>query len=130
MIYIGNKYKSNCIGVELVFINLLMDVVIVEIDILLLFIDSVLDYLICLFEVRRGYLQWLVEGCKFFIVDIGYVFLFFYGLEYCVFIDVVIDLIVKKEFFIIEVEINCLLNIYRKNNVFNYYVQNLLVYIF
>ncbi|CRY07296.1 tellurite resistance TerB family protein [Yersinia enterocolitica] len=129
MIYIGNKYKSNRTGAEPAFINPSMDVATVEIDISLPLIDSAPDYSTCSPEARRGYLQWLAEGRKSPTADIGYVFLFFYGLEHRVLIDAAIDPIAKKELPIIEAEINRLLNIYRKNNAFNHYAQNLLVYI-
>ncbi|QHB32600.1 hypothetical protein F0T03_10740 [Yersinia canariae] len=129
MIYIGNKYKSNRTGAEPAFINPSMEVATEEIDISLPLIENAPDYSTCSPEARKAYLQWLSEGRKSPAADIGYVFLFFYGLEHRVLIDAAIDPIAKKELPIIEAEINRLLNIYGKNNAFNHYAQNLLVYI-
>ena len=129
MIYIGNKYKSNRTGAEPAFINPSMEVATEEIDTSLPLIDSAPDYSTCSPEARKGYLQWLAEGRKSPTADIGYVFLFFYGLEHRVLIDAAIDPIAKTELPIIEAEINRLLTIYGKNNAFNHYAQNLLVYI-
>ncbi|WP_145535972.1 TerB N-terminal domain-containing protein [Yersinia thracica] len=129
MVYIGNKYKSNRTGAEPAFINPSMDVASEEIDISLPLIDSTPDYSTCSPEARKGYLQWLSEGRKSPSADISYVFLFFYGLEHRILIDAAIDPIAKKELPILESEINRLLKIYGKNNAFNHYAQNLLVYI-
>lgn len=129
MVYIGNKYKSNRTGAEPAFINPSMDVAPEEIDISLPLIDSAPDYSTCSPEARKGYLQWLSEGRKSPNADISYVFLFFYGLEHRILIDAAIDPIAKKELPILESELNRLLNIYGKNNAFNHYAQNLLVYI-
>lgn len=129
MVYIGNKYKSNRTGAEPAFINPSMEVATEEIDISLPLIDSAPDYSTCSPEARKGYLQWLSSGRKLPTADIGYVFLFFYGLEHRILIDAAIDPVAKKELPIIESEINRLLNIYGKNNAFNHYAQNLLVYI-
>ncbi|OWF77225.1 hypothetical protein B4900_17155 [Yersinia rohdei] len=129
MIYVGNKYKSNRTGAEPAFINPSMDVATEEIDISLPLIDNSPDYSTCSPEARRGYLQWLSDGRKSPTANIGYVFLFFYGLEHRVLIDAAIDPVAKKELPIIEAEITRLLNIYGKDNTFNHYAQNLLVYI-
>ncbi|OVZ76221.1 TerB N-terminal domain-containing protein [Yersinia intermedia] len=129
MVYIGNKYKSNRTGAEPAFINPSMDVAEQEIDISLPLIDNAPDYSTCSPQARRAYLQWLADGRKSPLVHIGYVFLFFYGLEHRILIDAAIDPVAKKELPILEEEINRLLNIYGKNNAFNHYAQNLLVYI-
>ncbi|CNH54590.1 tellurite resistance TerB family protein [Yersinia pekkanenii] len=129
MVYIGNKYKSNRTGAEPAFINPSMDVAANEIDSSLPLIDNAPDYSTCSPEARRAYLQWLSEGRKSPNADIGYVFLFFYGLEHRILIDAAIDPVAKKEFPILETEINRLLKIYGKNNAFNHYAQNLLVYL-
>ncbi|MFA3761105.1 tellurite resistance TerB family protein [Yersinia sp. 2466 StPb PI] len=129
MIYIGNKYKSNRTGAEPAFINPSMDVAEQEIDISLPLIDNAPDYSTCSPQARRAYLQWLADGRKSPTAHIGYVFLFFYGLEHRILIDAAIDPVAKKELPVLEEEINRLLNIYGKNNAFNHYAQNLLVYI-
>lgn len=129
MIYIGNKYKSNRTGAEPAFINPSMEVAQEEVDTSLPLIDNAPDYSTCSPEARRGYLQWLSEGRKSPTADIGYVFLFFYGLEHRILIDAAIDFVAKRELPLLEAEINRLLMIYGKNNAFNHYAQNLLVYL-
>ncbi|WP_145514816.1 tellurite resistance TerB family protein [Yersinia massiliensis] len=129
MIYIGNKYKSNRTGAEPAFINPSMEVAQEEVDTSLPLIDNTPDYSTCSPEARRGYLQWLSEGRKSPTADIGYVFLFFYGLEHRILIDAAIDFVAKRELPLLEAEINRLLMIYGKNNAFNHYAQNLLVYL-
>ncbi|CFR12868.1 TerB N-terminal domain-containing protein [Yersinia frederiksenii] len=129
MIYIGNKYKSNRTGAEPAFINPSMEVAQEEVDTSLPLIDNAPDYSTCSPEARRGYLQWLSEGRKSPTADIGYVFLFLYGLEHRILIDAAIDFVAKRELPLLEAEINRLLMIYGKNNAFNHYAQNLLVYL-
>ncbi|CNE20158.1 hypothetical protein HB976_03950 [Yersinia mollaretii] len=129
MIYIGNKYKSNRTGAEPAFINPSMDVAEQEVDTSLPLIDNAPDYSTCSPEARRAYLQWLAEGRKSPTAHIGYVFLFFYGLEHRILVDAAIDPVAKRELPKLEAEINRLLSIYGKNNAFNHYAQNLLVYL-
>lgn len=129
MVYIGNKHKSNRTGAEPAFINPSMDVAEEEINISLPLIDASPDYSTCSPEARKAYLQWLATGRKSPTAHISYVFLFFYGLEHRVLIDASIDSIAKRELPVIEAEINRLLNIYGKDNAFNHYAQNLLVYL-
>lgn len=114
MVYIGNKYKSNRTGAEPAFINPSMDVAETESDISLPLIDNAPDYSTCSPEARRAYLQWLSEGRKSPTAQIGYVFLFFYGLEHRILVDATIDPVAKRELPTLEAEINRLLGIYGK----------------
>lgn len=102
MVYIGNKYKSNRTGAEPAFINPSMDVAEQEIDISLPLIDNAPDYSTCSPQARRAYLQWLADGRKSPLVHIGYVFLFFYGLEHRILIDAAIDPVAKKNFLFLK----------------------------
>ncbi|WP_336436020.1 TerB N-terminal domain-containing protein [Stutzerimonas stutzeri] len=68
-------------------------------------------------EARRAYLQWLSSGRKAPHANIGYVFLFFYGLERRVFVDAKTDQAAAADIPIIIAEVERLLSIYGKNNV-------------
>jgi uncharacterized tellurite resistance protein B-like protein len=74
-------------------------------------------------EARGGYLQWLAGGRKNPSVQIGYVFLFFYGLERRVLVDSRQYTGVKEEFPIILEEIKRLLSIYGSSSSFYGYAQ-------
>ncbi|MFI8466583.1 TerB N-terminal domain-containing protein [Stutzerimonas stutzeri] len=74
-------------------------------------------------EARRAYLQWLSRGRKAPHANIGYVFLFFYGLERRVFVDAKTDQAAAGDIPIIIAEVERLLSIYGKNNSFNNYAS-------
>lgn len=80
-------------------------------------------------EARRSYLQWLASGRSDPSANIGYVFLFFYGLERRILIDAKDDPVAQAEIPVIQGEIIRLLGIYSENASFNGYVSNLLNYI-
>ncbi|WP_454564942.1 tellurite resistance TerB family protein [Pseudomonas sp. AIG] len=78
---------------------------------------------------RRGYLQWLSEGRCAPSVDIGYVFIFFYGLERRVIVDSITDEAARSELPTIADEIDRLKNLYGDNSSFRNYASNLLNHI-
>ncbi|MBD8099130.1 hypothetical protein PS925_00913 [Pseudomonas fluorescens] len=78
---------------------------------------------------RRGYLQWLSEGRCAPSVDIGYVFIFFYGLERRVIVDSITDEAARSELPTIADEIGRLKNLYGDNSSFRNYASNLLNHI-
>lgn len=80
-------------------------------------------------EARRSYLQWLASGRSDPSANIGYVFLFFYGLERRILIDARNDPVAHAEIPVIQGEIIRLLGIYSENASFNGYASNLLNYI-
>ncbi|WP_216368200.1 TerB N-terminal domain-containing protein [Aeromonas media] len=80
-------------------------------------------------EARRGYLQWLAGGRNDPLADLGYVFLFFYGLERRVFVDAVNDPKVNAEIPLIVAEIQHLLSIYGENRSFRGYAEGFLDYL-
>ncbi|KGE68904.1 MULTISPECIES: TerB N-terminal domain-containing protein [Pseudomonas] len=74
-------------------------------------------------EARRAYLQWLSSGRKAPHANIGYVFLFFYGLERRVFVDAKKDRAAAAEVPTIIAEVERLLSIYDENHSFNTYAS-------
>jgi uncharacterized tellurite resistance protein B-like protein len=77
-------------------------------------------------EARASYLQWLASGKDDLQADIGYVFLYFYGLERRVLQDSPRDPDAKKDLPAIEAEITRLLGIYQSNASFKGYASSLL----
>ena len=75
---------------------------------------------------RRSYLNWLADGRRAPDANIGYVFLFFYGLEHRALIDASHDTEAKMDLPIIAEEISRLLAIYgEKSNSFLGYARTL-----
>jgi tellurite resistance protein len=78
-------------------------------------------------EERRAYLNWLSDGRSHPDCDIGYVFLFFYGLERRAIVDSRNDLTAQNDFPAINVELRRLLTIYgKKSGSFSRYAGELL----
>ncbi len=75
---------------------------------------------------RRGYLQWLSGGRTDPLVDIGYVFIFFYGLERRTIVDAVNDEVARAELPAIVAEVQRLKALYGGNSSFRNYASNLL----
>ncbi len=75
---------------------------------------------------RRGYLQWLSEGRSAPEVDIGYVFIFFYGLERRSIADAANDNAARAELPAIVAEVQRLKSLYGDNSSFRNYASNLL----
>ncbi|MHB1991389.1 tellurite resistance TerB family protein [Metallibacterium scheffleri] len=81
-------------------------------------------------EERRAYLNWLSEGRSNPDCDIGYVFLFFYGLERRVIVDSRDDPAARNDWQAIIAELRRLLAIYgQKSGSFNRYAGELLSWI-
>ncbi len=78
-------------------------------------------------QARAAYLNWLAEGKNDPNIQIGYVFLYYYGLERRLLIDLEKDIdenqIERDE---ILAELRRLLEIYKSNNSFRNYVSNLI----
>ena len=75
---------------------------------------------------RGAYLKWLANGRSEPKACIGYVFLFFYGLERCLFVDGQKGRVSEKERVAIVTEVNRLLQIYGSNHSFRSYASNFL----
>jgi tellurite resistance protein len=85
------------------------------------------DYARMLSRERNAYLRWLADGKCHPDADIGYVFLYFYGLERRTLIDMPTDITVAAELPQIIGELQRLLAIYGgKSNSFNNYCAHLL----
>lgn len=79
---------------------------------------------------RRSYLEWLADGRKDPEADVGYVFLFFYGLERRAILDARSDAAVQEEFPVIAQELRRLLGIYGdRSHSFKRYGSELLNWI-
>lgn len=70
---------------------------------------------------RRAFLEWLADGRRDTQVNIGYVFIFFYGLERRLFIDNAVD-----ERNVLADEVKRLRDIYGSNNSFKRYADHFL----
>jgi len=75
---------------------------------------------------RRSYLEWLVGGRQDPEADVGYVFLFFYGLERRVLVDAPSDEAAQLELPAIKEELLRLVSIYGENHSFASYAGELL----
>lgn len=75
---------------------------------------------------RRGYLQWLSAGRCSLQVDIGYVFIFFYGLERRAVVDSITNEAARAELPAITEEVKRLRTLYGDNASFRGYASNLL----
>ncbi|PLX48755.1 MAG: hypothetical protein C0613_10110 [Desulfobulbaceae bacterium] len=75
---------------------------------------------------RGAYLKWLTDGRSEPEANIGYVFLFFYGLERRLFIDGQTGRVSESERSSIVIEVNRLLKIYGGNRSFQGYAKNFL----
>jgi stress response protein SCP2/tellurite resistance protein len=80
-------------------------------------------------EARAAYLKWLLQGRNDPLADIGYVFLYFYGLERRALIDATTDPIAKAELPHIVQEAGRLLEIYHNNASFRGYATEFLKYL-
>ncbi len=80
-------------------------------------------------EARAAYLKWLLQGRNDPLADIGYVFLYFYGLERRALIDATTDPIAKAELPHIVQEAGRLLEIYHNNASFRGYATGFLEYL-
>jgi tellurite resistance protein len=75
---------------------------------------------------RAAYLAWLADGRRYGAAPIGYVFLYFYGLERRVLVDVPKDPALRREIPVIAAEVRRLLSIYGANSSFRSYATSFL----
>ena len=77
-------------------------------------------------QARATYLTWLSEGRNDPNIPIGYVFLFFYGLERRLIVDAKTSVQAEQEASVIIAEVERLLNIYAQNGSFRNYASHFL----
>lgn len=78
-------------------------------------------------QARRTYLEWLASGRKDPNIDMGYVFLYFYGLERRAIFDAALDSSVMGDYPMLAAELTRLLSIYEhKSPSFKKYARQLL----
>ena len=77
-------------------------------------------------DARAAYIKWLIEGRNDPLADVGYVFLYFYGLERRALEDAKTDVSAKAELPKIIQEVERLLEIYHGNGSFRSYASGLL----
>ncbi len=80
-------------------------------------------------EARASYLNWLAGGKSDPAADLGYVFLYFYGLERRILADAANDSRVAAELPLLEAEIRRLLSIFGTSGSFRGYASSLLDYL-
>lgn len=80
-------------------------------------------------DARRTYLLWLASGRDDPSADVGYVFLYYYGLERRALVDAATDPRAKAELPEIEKEVGRLLGIYSANRSFRGYATGFLEYL-
>ena len=78
-------------------------------------------------QARRTYLEWLSSGRKDPNIDIGYVFLYFYGLERRAIFDAALDSSLMRDYPVLAAELTRLLSIYGNRSAsFKKYARQLL----
>ncbi len=77
-------------------------------------------------DARAAYIKWLINGRNDPLADVGYVFLYFYGLERRALTDIKTDATAKAELPGIIQEVERLLDIYRGNSSFHNYATGFL----
>jgi len=80
-------------------------------------------------DARATYLKWLLTGRSDPTADVGYVFIYFYGLERRALTDAASDADAKADLPLIESEVRRLLNIYHENRSFRSYASSFLDYL-
>ncbi|MEW6514094.1 MAG: TerB N-terminal domain-containing protein [Pseudomonadota bacterium] len=129
MLYVGSGLSGSYGQTEPSLINPALKVTKTNIDLGLRLTDYWPNYSECTPDARRAYLQWLADGRRAPEANIGYVFLFFYGLERRVLVDARTDTDAKADIPAIKLEVERLLGIYSTNNSFRHYASQFLGYI-
>lgn len=129
MFYIGSGLRGSYGRVEPALINPALKVTPRNVDISLRLTDYWPSYSECTPDARRAYLQWLAGGRRAPEANIGYVFLFFYGLERRALVDAVSDPDAQSDISVIKQEVRRLLSIYSWNGSFQRYASQFLGYL-
>lgn len=129
MIYVGSGLRTRYGEVEPSLIDPKLRVADGNIDASLRLTDYWPSYSNISPPARRAYLQWLAGGRKDPSTNIGYIFLFFYGLERRALIDSQSDPTAKADIPTIAAEVHRLLAIYDGSNSFRRYATHFLDYL-
>ena len=129
MLYVGTGLRTGYQGVEPALINPNLKVALSEVDVSQTLTDYWPSYSTITPEARRAYLSWLSNGRSEPSANIGYVFLFFYGLEHRILLDAQKDSTARAETPALISEIRRLLGIYSGNHSFCRYATQLLEFI-
>lgn len=129
MLYVGSGLSGRYGQVEAALINPALKVSRTPVDLSLRLTDYWPSYSECTQEARRAYLEWLAGGRQYPGANIGYVFLFFYGLERRALIDAATDSEAAAEIPLIRQEVRRLLGIYSENGSFRRYGSQFLSYL-
>lgn len=120
LIYVGPKLKAANGSIEPALINPQLSVTRTAVD----ESERMMDYWPCYSQIgpeaRRAYLQWLSSGRRNAHTNVGYVFLFFYGLERRALTELSPS---DPEVTVIEAEVQQLLRIYGNNRSFRNYAN-------
>ena len=128
MMYVGSSLGESY-SQEQSLINPKLNVTKVKVDLSEQRIPYWLSYKCATPQARRAYLQWLADGRSAPEADIGFVFLFFYGLERRALVDTLTSTEASAEIPELIAEIKRLLTIYGDNRSFQGYASALLDYL-
>jgi hypothetical protein len=126
MLYVGSGLRSLNEGIEPALINPKLAITPNVVDESLRLTDYWPSYDRLHPEARRAYLQWLAGGRNTPDANIGYVFLFFYGLERRALVDAQDDSDARADTPAVTNEVRRLLTLYGSNGSFRSYATNFL----
>ena len=126
MVYVGAGLRTGYQDIEPALINPSLKVASDDVDWSLPLTDYWPSYSTISFHARKAYLSWLASGRNAPSANIGYVFLFFYGLERRILLDAQTDPVARAEIPVLKAEIERLLTIYGGNHSFRRYAAQLL----
>ena len=129
MFYLGTKRQYISFNTEPSFIDVSLSISSRKVDIAERLIGYWPSYTHISPKARRAYLDWLAGGRSNPIADIGYVFLFFYGLERRALVDAQTDLQAQQEIPDIIKEVTRLLSIYGSDGSFKGYALRFIDYV-
>jgi uncharacterized tellurite resistance protein B-like protein len=130
MLYVGTALKTRYGEAEPALINPGLSIARHTVDVSLRLTDYWASYATISPEARRAYLQWLAGGRNDPNANIGYVFLFFYGLERRVLLDAASEPAARAELPSIVSEVNRLISLYGLgSNSFRRYASHFVAYI-
>ena len=130
MIYVGSLNPEEVEGLDRnsSFINIRLDVSHDFIDFSQRRFGYYPEYSAISPDARKAYLLWLASGCASTYVNIGYVFLYYYGLERRALMDLSLE-DDSTELLEIQFEIRRLISIYSENRSFKSYANNLITFL-